>query len=591
MIKEFIFLLVFTFAVSLIALGDTQNILKETIRIPMRDGIRLGATVYRPTGNGKYPAIVFRTPYSKDEEDPYLQLPIKAAKAGYIVLLVDVRGRYTSEGEFVAYENEKQDGYDTIEWVAKLPYCNGNVGTYGRSYRGYAQWLALSQSPPSLKTAVPEMTPIHSHQFFYVGGAFSYSWFDWFMPYILPDLRRRAGDTTGPWDEEAATKLWQTEKKKWYEYRPLIENPLLKEYAPYYYEWLTHPEKTDYWNFASAEHDIPKIKAPVLLISGWFDSVYGVLGATEGFRRMKEEAGSAEAREQTRLILGPWNHGPIDVRSTTLGVLDNGPSAGLDYDAFLLHWFDHHLKGMRSEDTPPVRYYVMGANRWRYGNSWPPTEAISTSFYLHRSSPSDSGSLQNSVPAREAPDSYVFDPANPLWDPAYERSYPYDQREMEARKDVLVYTSDVLAEDVEVSGQIIADLFVASSAKDTDFAITLCDVFPDGASVNLSSMDAGYLRMRFRNGNQKQEWMDPEKIYNIKIDNLYTSNLFRKGHRIRLQITSSKMPHYDPNTNTGTDLARETRLIPANQIIYHDSDHPSRLILPVMPPDEPEVGQ
>jgi putative CocE/NonD family hydrolase len=551
------------------------NVIQEEIRIPLRDGIHLGATVFRPAQDGKFPALLFRTPYNKAGESR--ELPLKAAKSGYVVFLVDVRGRYTSEGKFEAYRNEKQDGYDVIEWIAKSEHCNGKVGTWGRSYRGYAQWLALSQGPPSLKAAVPEMTPIHSHQFFYVGGAFSYSWLDWFVPLILPDQRRRANDTSATWDEEEAYEEWKKVKRDFYQYRPLIENPLMKKYAPYYYDWMTHPLATDYWDFANVHRDFPKMKTPVLLISGWYDNVYGTLGATEAFQRMRKEGGSPEAREESRLILGPWQHGAISASRTKLGAMDFGPSGGMDYDAVLLRWFNRHLKGETATLESPVSIFVMGANRWRYEKEWPLSRQKETSFYLR-----SSGGLSPSMPQQEKPDRYVFDPNFPLWDPTNEGSQPFDQKEIEAREDVLVFTSETLEKDLEATGIVAAELYVSSSALDTDFAITLCDVSPDGTSLNLSSLDAGYLRMRYRNGFQKEELIDPGKIYKIRIDNLITSNLFKKGHRIRLQVTSSKTPHYDPNTNTGNHLATDKELVKATQTIYHDSEHPSRLILPII---------
>lgn len=551
------------------------NVIEEEVRIPLRDGVHLGATLFRPADAGKYPALVFRTPYNKANESR--ELPLKAAKAGYAVFLVDVRGRYTSEGNFEAYRNEKQDGYDVIEWIAKSEHCDGNVGTWGRSYRGYVQWLALSQGPPSLKAAVPEMTPIHSHQFFYVGGAFSYSWLDWFVPLILPDQRQRANDTSATWDVDQAYKQWQSMKMQFYRYRPLFENPMMKKYAAYYYDWMTHPEKGDYWKFADVDRDFPKMKTPVLLISGWYDNVYGTLGATDGFNRMRTEGGSAEAREQSRLILGPWQHGSISPTKTRLGAMELGLSGGMDYDAVLLRWFDRHLKKKEMPAEPPVSIFVMGANRWRYETEWPLSRQKETSFYLR-----NTGGLSTSLPGQDKPDQYIFDPHNPIWDPTNEGSEPFDQRDIEARKDVLVYTSEPLQQELEATGRVVAEFYVSSSARDTDFAITLCDVYPDGTSLNLTSMDAGYLRMRYRNGFEKQELMEPGKIYKIRIDNLLTSNLFKKGHRIRLQITSSKTPHYDPNTNTGGNLATDKELLTATQTIYHDREHPSRLILPVI---------
>ena len=553
-----------------------NNVIQEEVRIPLRDGVSLGATLYRPVQEGKFPALVFRTPYNKATESK--EFPLKAARTGYLVFLVDVRGRYTSEGSFEAYRNEKQDGYDVIEWIAKSEHCDGKVGTWGRSYRGYAQWLALSQGPPSLKAAVPEMTPIHAHQFFYVGGGFSYSWLDWFVPWILPDQRKRANDTSATWDEDEASQQWEKIKMESYKFRPLAEHPLLKKYASYYFDWLTHPEQSDYWKFANVDQDFPKMKAPVLLISGWYDNVYGTLGATEAFQRIRKEGGSAEAREKSRLVLGPWQHGAISAGKTKLGAMDLGASGGMDYDGVLLRWFDQNLKGKNVETLPPVSVFVMGANQWRAEKEWPLARQQETSLYL-----GSNGMLSGNSPQSGKPDQYDFDPNNPLWDPTNAGSEPFDQKEIEARKDVLVYTTPPLEKDLEATGFVTAELYVSSSARDTDFAITLCDVFPDGRSLNLTSLDAGFLRMRYRNGFDKQELMEPGKIYKIRIDNLITSNLFKKGHRIRLHVTSSKTPHYDPNTNTGGNLATETKLITATQTIYHDSEHPSRLILPVIP--------
>lgn len=563
------------------------NVVQEEVQIPMRDGVKLGATLYRPDRPGKFPALVYRTPYGKDHYNPYTGLPLSAVKRGYLVLLVNVRGRYTSEGKFRAYQNEKQDGYDVIEWIGAHPLCTGRVGTYGYSYPGIVQWLALSQNPPHLKAAIPGMTPIGSHHFFYVGGAFSYTWMDWYVDNIFPDLRRKAGDTSGPWDDDRAEEEWNAVRRRYYDYRPLSELPVLKKYAPEYYDWLTHPDKSAWWDFASVENDFPKMMAPVMLISGWYDAAYGPIGATEGFRRMTTQGGSDVARNHTRLIFGPWNHTNPTLKKTNFGDMDFGPNAGIDAESEYLKFFDCELKDICGEPGPAVSIFVMGENRWREEKEWPPARAIQTSYYLHSNGPADAastgGTLNAAQPAAEAADTYVFDPKYPVWDEHNDNSVPYDQRPIEARKDVLVYTSAPLEQDLEVTGEVAAELYVRSSAKDTDFSITFCDVSPDGTSINLSGLDAGYLRMRYRNGFEKQELITPGNVYKIRIGQLYTSNLFKKGHRIRLQVTSSKAPLYDPNPNTGTEIATESRLIPATQTVEHSSKYPSRLILPVIP--------
>lgn len=463
-----------------------QNIIREEIKIPMRDGIQLGAIVYRPDQPGKFPAIVYRTPYGVDDYDAYAQFPLKAAKQGYIVFLVDVRGRYRSEGEFVAYKNEKQDGYDVIEWVGTSEYCNGKVGTYGGSYPGIVQWLAMSQNPPHLVAAAPEMTPISSHHFFYYGGAFSMPWLDWFMPYIFADKRMRANDTSGAWDDATAEEQWvSSDRRKWYAYRPLIDLPILKKYAPEYFEWLSHPDKSAWWDFVNVEEDFINFKTPVFLLSGWYDAGYGPEGATRAFRKMQSEAASEAAKKNTRLILGPWNHTSLHTRKTHFGEMEFYESAGLDYDTELLNWFDEQLKGIANQSQlPPVSIFVMGANKWRAEEKWPLSNAVATDFYLHSSGNATidkaDGKLVKEQPKQQKGDTYIFDPANPLWDISYEKSYPYDQRDIENRKDVVVYTSAPLQEEMEIIGEVVAELFVSSSARDTDFSITLTDVYPDG---------------------------------------------------------------------------------------------------------------
>lgn len=565
------------------------NIVREEAQLSMRDGVKLGAIVYRPDQPGKFPALVYRTPYGVDDYDSYAEFPLKAAKHGYLVFLVDVRGRYKSEGEFEAYRNEKQDGYDVIEEIAKHPLCNGKVGSYGGSYPGIVQWQAMSQAPPHLVAAAPEMTPIGSHDFIFYGGAFSHPWIDWFMPYIIADKRKRSNDTSGSWDDESATEEWEkSNRRQWYNYRPLAELPILKKYASEYYDWLSHPDKSPWWDFVNMEKDFSKIKNPTFLLSGWYDAAYGPDGATKAFTKMKNESGSEAARNNTRLILGPWNHTSLKTRKTKFGEIEFGPAAGMDYDELLLNWFDQNIKQeMTSATLPAVSIFVMGENKWREEKEWPLKRAIPTSFYLHSAGKvgidKRDGLLNQIAPAEEKPDSYVFDPNNPYWDISYEKSYPYNQLDNENRKDVLVYTSVPLENDIEVSGEIVAQLFVSSTARDTDFSFTLCDVYPDGKSINLHGLDAGYLRMRYRAGFEKQELMKPGEIYPIKIGQVFTSNLFKKGHRIRVQITSSKAPHYDPNPNTGAEIATEKTLLPCTNSVFHTKNFPSKIILPIIP--------
>lgn len=568
------------------------NVLMEKVMIPMHDGVRLGAIVWRPATEGKYPVLVYRTPYGAEDYDRDSPFPRKAAKQGYTVLIVDVRGRFMSEGVFEAYRNEKQDGYDLIEWAAVQSFSSGKVGTYGGSYPGIVQWQAMSQHPPHLAAAAPEMTPIGSHHFMYYGGAFSHPWLDWFMPYIFGDKRRRAGDISGPWSDEESTKQWlDADRKSFYQFRPLDQIPILKQYAPEYYEWLHHPDSSSWWNFLNTGNDFKKFTAPVFLESGWYDAAYGPKGATEAFNKMRKEAASATAKVNSMLMLGPWNHTSLNVFKTKFGIVDFGPNAGLDYDEALLRWFDFQLKGIQSEyPLPPVNIFVMGENAWRTESEWPLARTIYKRYQIVGSGSipdkKSDGYLKSETDQsvkKVMSDQYLFDPNNPVWDHSYEKSYPYDHRVIEGRSDVLVYSSDPLENDLEVTGEVAVELFVSSNVKDTDFSFTLCDVFPDGKSINLHGLDAGYLRMRYRDGLDHQNLMNPGEIYKIKIGDVFTSNLFKKGHRIRLTISSSIAPHYDVNPNTGTEIASESTLKPALNSVWTGKKYPSALILPIIP--------
>jgi putative CocE/NonD family hydrolase len=562
-------------------------VVEHDVAIPMRDGIVLRATLLRPDAPGRFPALVYRTPYNKAVTIGTAAFPHKAARHGYLVFLVDVRGRYASEGTFQAYRDEKQDGYDTIEWVAAHHRANGRVGTWGFSYPGFVQWLALSQDPPHLFTAVPAMTPTGSHHFFYQGGAFYHAFLEWFMPSILPDQRRRAGDKSGPWDGRTARNQWAAERRQWYAHRPLVGLPHLERYAPCFSDWLRHPDKTDWWDFADVEKDYGKMRVPVLLVSGWYDSSYGTVGAVRGFQGMREKAATNEAREKTKLILGPWTHSSLDVFSTRVAEFDFGPNAGLDYDALLLRWFDRRLNRIDNgvDAEPPVRIFVMGENRWRTEEEFPLKRARMTPLYLYRdiSAGGADGYLAFDAPTTDlALSRYTFDPHDPIWEPNFVTGR-YDQAALDGRDDLIKFTTEPLDDEIEVTGEVTAELYVASDARDTDFAVTFCDVHPDGTAHSLTGPEAGYLRMRYRNGYEGQTLMESGKVYKIRIGGLLTANLFRRRHRIQIIIASSRVPHFDPNPNTGEEIATATRLVPAKQILYHDRNRPSQIILPVVP--------
>jgi putative CocE/NonD family hydrolase len=568
--------------------------IERRVEIPLRDGVTLRATAIRPDAPGRFPAIVYRTPYGQEEYARHPAFPIAAARRGYVVFLVDVRGRYTSDGAFEAYRGEKADGFDVVEWVAAHPRCDGRVGSYGGSYPGFVQWLALSQSPPHYTTAVPTMTPTSSHHFFYQGGAFNLTWFDWFVPLIVPDLRRRAGDDSGPWDVDAAYEEWAPQRRGAYMQRPLVGSPLLRRWAPYYYEWLQHPDESEWWRFADVEQDFERMRAPVYLVTGWYDNNYGPIGASRGFHGMRTRAATPEARELTKLIIGPWTHGAIEILKTRSGEIDFGPNAGIDFEAFLLRWFDARLKGVDNgiDAEPPVRLFVMGDNVWRQENEWPLARAESRSLYLRgggsAATAAGDGRLSSEPPAAEPADTYVFDPDDPVWDERFEESGALEQAAFEARDDVLVYTGAPLENDLEVTGEMVAELYVSVDRPDTDLAVRITDVHPDGSSYAINGPEAGYLRLRYREGWDRQVPLEPGRVYAVRIGDMLTSNVFEAGHRIRLQITSSRAPHFDPNPNTGEEIATATRLVPARITVHHDADRPSRVMLPVVPrPAEP----
>ena len=565
-------------------------IVERRIEIPLRDGVKLRATLFRPDAPGRFPAIVYRTPYGQETYADEPEFPVKAAQRGYLVFLVDVRGRYTSDGEFEAYRNEKLDGFDVIEWAGSHSRSDGRVGSYGQSYPGFVQWLALSQNPPHYATAVPSMTPTSSHHFFFQGGAFNLTWFDWFIPLIVPDLRRRARDDSGPWDFETAYEDWLPQRRAYYMKRPLTGANLLRRWAPYYYEWVRHPDESDWWRFADVERDFGRMRVPVYLVTGWYDNNYGPVGATRGFNGMRLQAATPEARERTKLIIGPWTHSSIHVLNTRFGEIDFGPNAGLDFDALLLRWFDARLKGHGNgiDAEPPVRLFVMGDNSWRFENEWPLARARSRSWYLrgqgHAATAVGDGRLSLELPENAEPaDRYVFDPTSPIWDAQFEISGALNQAGFESREDVLVYTTDPLERDLEITGEMVAELFVSIDRPDTDLAVRVTDVHPDGTSYAINGPEAGYLRLRYREGLDRQILMEPGRIYPVRIGDMLTSNVFKKGHRIRLQITSSRAPHYDPNPNTGGEIATATKLQPVGVTVHHDAPHPSRLILPVVP--------
>jgi hypothetical protein len=548
--------------------------LETNVPAKMRDGTVLKADILRPEAEGKYPAILYRTPYGKKPVWRETELPTRLARAGYVFVIQDVRGRYDSEGRFDPYRQELADGFDSVEWVAGLPYCDGKVGMAGLSYPGAVQWLAAGQAPPHLEAIVPAMCFSNARHFFYTGGAFDLSWIGWIYNSIAPDLRRKQ-DLEGPKTWQEARSLWEKNKSSWLHHLPLRELPVLKEVAPFYYDWLAHPDDGPYWDFADVEANYPRIRVPALNLSGWHDEGYGPIGAVRNFNGTR--------RNGSRLILGPWTHGAPSLSSTWEGELDFGPNAGLDYPALLLRWYDRWLKGIDNgvDREAPVRLFVMGENVWRDEQEWPLARTRYTSYYLR-----SEGRLSTSKPDGEEPDRYTYDPLDPVIDPRGGILGPFDQSIFESRSDVVVYSTEPLEQDIEVTGPIEADLWISSSAPDTDFFVRLLDVYPDGKAYNLQSPTREVLRVRYRNDETRPELLTPGKVERIRLRLMMTSNLFKAGHRIRIHVTSSFFPHLDRNPNTGRDFGVDAETQDAEQTLYHDREHPSRIILPVIPREE-----
>ena len=547
----------------------------------MRDGVTLRADVYRPRTDEKLPVLLMRTPYDKSRTwvTPFAH---KAAARGYIVIIQDVRGRYESEGEWYPFKHESQDGYDTIEWAGKLPYANGKVGMFGGSYVGATQMLAALEKPPHLAAICPTVTASNYHEnWAYQGGAFE-QWFN--------------QSWTSGLVENTETRRWNNSKTAidGMNTLPLTNYSVLKPdaegLAQYYLDWLAHPRYDDYWKQWSIEDHYAQIQVPVFTVAAWYDIFLG--GSLRNFVRLQTEGGTEAARKGQKLYVGTGGH--AGGWGGKIGAVDFGDKALLDPDDLMLRWYDHLLKGEANgaENDKPVKIFVLGKNVWRDEDNWPLVRAQATKYFLHSRGAangiSGDGTLATTTPATEVRDAYNYDPADPtptIGGPLCcanlpPGSGPQDQRPAEARSDVLVFTTPAFAQEMEVTGPISADLYVSSSAVDTDFTAKLVDVWPNGFAQNLTD---GILRMRYRKSAEKPELMNPGEIYRVTVDMWATSNVFMPGHKLRLEISSSDFPRFDRNMNTGEEQSRATKMSKATNMIFHDKDHPSALILPVIP--------
>ena len=567
-------------------------VVEKNLAATMRDGVVLRADVYRPAGEGKRPALLQRTPYSKNPEEPRSYFH-RLAEAGFVVVVQDTRGRYMSDGVAVPHD-EGADGYDTVEWVARLPYVDGRVGMFGGSYSATTQLLAAPMRPPHLVALFPSASYASRYDMVFQGGAFYLGdGLGWNLGQAK-DARRRALEPTADRDREIG--LTPDERKRlnteWYWQLPLasMEALQLRRYSPGYFDLLAHPSYDRFWETFDVAAKHPQFEVPAYHLTGWYDSLLN--GTLANFSGLRVRAGNERARRNQRLIVGPWTHARPGPNTRTIGDIDFGPAAGFDSEALVIRWFRHWMASEPKADAPdwdgaPVRIFVMGDNVWRDEQEWPLARATATPYYLSGSGRANSraggGALQPvAPPASSEPDQYTYDPAKPVPTGsfgAYSRA-PGDRREVQERPDVLVYTSAPLTQPLEVTGPVRLVIWAASSARDTDFTAALSDMHSDGTARALTD---GILRARYRDSRTTPTLMTPGQPYELTIEVGATSNVFRPGHRLRVEVSSSNFPRYDRNPNTGGTFGSDATTIVARQTVFHDAAHPSRLVLPVVP--------
>ncbi len=540
----------------------------------MRDGMKLSSDIYRPNENGKFPVVLTRSPYTS-VPGFQKQLSDEAkffAQCGYVYVIQDCRGKNDSEGTFHPFFDDPTDGFDTLSWCARQEWSNGILGTIGASYQAWNQWAAATLSPPNLKAmicivALPD--PVVNVPF--QNGALVLWMSEWMA---LVEGRKN-------------TDLSIYDTLKLFEHIPLkTTDKAFGRKSTFWQNWIDHPSADAYWKKSFYQDKFDRIDVPVLHVSGWYDD--DIIGTHLNYIGMSKNGKSEHARNNQKLIIGPWQH-HVNV-SRKLGDIDFGESALIDLRSIELGWFDHWLKGVDNGivSEPKVEIFTMGSNVWRKSDSWPLRETRHVKYFIHSTGRANTsvgdGTLTASEPTlEEIADEYSYDPSAPcpnIYDTsAVAAENPYDQRPIERREDVLVYSSPPLTSELEITGPVQVNLYASSSAPDTDFWAQLTDVFPNGYSMHLTE---GIIRGRYRNSLEKPELLEPGKIYEFRIDLWITSNLFQRGHRVRLDISSSSFPKYDRNPNTGHDFGVDSELAVAQQRVYHSRKYPSHLALPVI---------
>ncbi len=579
--------------------AEQTVILERNVGITMRDGARLEADVWRPDTSQPVPVLICRTPYGRGTVE-LTASPSELAAGGFAVVLQDCRGRFGSDGEWVYVHSEVNDGYDTVEWAAAQPWSNGRVGVFGASYMGYTQWLAAVARPPHLRAMLPECCPSDYWSASFGpggGGALRLSlrmgWTASVVASMAPqwgiddpqlDEVREAGlavrDALASGDLAAVRPAKLRAKQVLddvYRIRPMLGNPLWHDRATWLAEIFEHEQRGDAnWRRVNPATYYDVLDLPAIHVGGWYDiHLDGILANFTGMRR---QAPTERARQAQRLIVGPWAHWLPT--SPVVGSVDFGPAAVLDTTALRRDWFGAWLHDGPDPGLAPVRLFVMGENAWRDEQEWPLARTRYTPWYLR-----EGGGLAPDGPVGEEPDEFVHDPADPV--PTIggrllgtgEFAGPFDQRAVGERADVLSYTSAPLAEPLEITGPVRALVWASTDAADTDFAAVLIDVHPDGTAVNLCE---GIVRARHAG---LPEPLAAGSVYQYAIDLIATSIVLPAGHRLRVHVSSSSFPEWEPNPGTGRPLGtdRDADLRPARQAVYHDARHPSQVILPVIP--------
>lgn len=544
--------------------ADFQVIEELDVKIELRDGVRLSTNIYRPDAPGRFPVLLNRTPYGNGGKGS--RFTHYFVKHGYVVIAQDTRGRFESEGVFDALQSEAQDGYDTQQWIGKQSWSNGKIGTYGGSYVGFTQWMPAPLQSPGLVTMVPVVTFSDFHEEVYQNGAFRLElWGLWSYEMTAPYSVNI--DSGVPQSDDILMTLPLMDQEKKLGWR-----------VPFLRDWLAHPEHDRYWDRTCIGTGYSKIRASAYNIGGWYDLFLN--GTLTNFTNMTHSSIDPEIRKKQKILIGPWIH---NLGTRKVGDLDFGESAELNETELMKQWFDNQLKGIDNGilDEPPIKIFVMGINRWRYENKWPLARTDYKTFYFHSGGSANTLSgdgLMDTIPSNDsAYDKYVYDPENPVR--TIGSMGPYDQRSIETRNDVLIYDTRILQEDMEVTGPVKAVVYASSSAKNTDFTAKLVDVYPDGTAIRICE---GIIRADHRNPSLPPSNIEPGKIYKYHIDLWATSNVFKKGHKIRVEISSSNYPRFSRNLNTGNDFATDTTFIKAVQTIYHNAEYPSAIVLPVI---------